>query len=48
MTKDDSQILIVGAGPAGIATALFLAKKGIPSKLIDKEFFPRDKICGDG
>jgi len=48
MTNNDPQILIVGAGPAGASTALFLAKKGISSKLIDKDFFPRDKICGDG
>lgn len=43
-----SHILILGAGPAGMATALFLAKKGIRSTLIEKETFPRDKICGDG
>ncbi len=43
-----SKICIVGAGPGGCSTALFLAKKGIPSILIDKATFPRDKICGDG
>ncbi|TSA34787.1 MAG: NAD(P)/FAD-dependent oxidoreductase [Porphyromonadaceae bacterium] len=43
-----SAVIIVGAGPAGISTALFLAKKGIRSTLIEKETFPRDKICGDG
>lgn len=42
------EIVIVGAGPAGISAALFLAKKGIPSTLVDREKFPRDKICGDG
>ena len=41
-------ICIVGAGPAGCATALFLAKAGVPSLLVDKARFPRDKICGDG
>lgn len=41
-------VIIVGAGPAGVSAALFLAKKGIRSTLIDKESFPRDKICGDG
>jgi len=39
--------LISGAGPAGAATALFLAKKGIASTIVDKAVFPRDKICGD-
>lgn len=43
-----SGICIVGAGPGGCATALFLAKAGIPSLLVDKAVFPRDKICGDG
>jgi geranylgeranyl reductase family protein len=42
-----SDILIIGAGPAGAATALFLAKYGIRSVLVDKATFPRDKICGD-
>lgn len=43
----NTDILIVGAGPAGSATALFLAQKGISCILTDKETFPRDKICGD-
>jgi geranylgeranyl reductase family protein len=43
----DSDILIVGAGPAGAATSLFLSKRKIPHTIIDKASFPRDKICGD-
>ncbi len=42
------EIIIAGAGPAGMSTALFLAKKGIGSTLIEKDTFPREKICGDG
>ena len=38
---------IVGAGPGGSATALKLSYLGIPSILIDKSSFPRDKTCGD-
>ena len=45
MLKRD--VCIIGAGPGGIVTALFLAKKGIPSTIIEKTKFPRDKICGD-
>ncbi|MCX6223285.1 MAG: geranylgeranyl reductase family protein [Bacteroidia bacterium] len=48
LSEKRSEVVIVGAGPAGVSTALFLAKKGIRSVLIDKETFPRDKICGDG
>ncbi|MBK8565519.1 MAG: NAD(P)/FAD-dependent oxidoreductase [Saprospiraceae bacterium] len=40
-------ICIVGAGPAGTYTALSLAKQGVPSLLIDKAVFPRDKACGE-
>jgi menaquinone-9 beta-reductase len=43
----ETDVLIVGAGPAGAAAALALSKKGIPSVIIDKAQFPRDKICGD-
>ena len=42
-----TDILIIGAGPGGASTALFLAKHGIRSVLVDKATFPRDKICGD-
>lgn len=42
-----TDVCIVGAGPGGAATALKLSYMGIPSVLIDKAVFPRDKICGD-
>jgi len=41
------KILIAGAGPAGMATSMVLSKNKIEHVLIDKETFPRDKICGD-
>ena len=40
-------IIIIGAGPAGCATSLFLSKAGIPHTIIEKASFPRDKVCGD-
>lgn len=42
-----TKICIVGAGPAGLTAALFLAKAGIKCSLIEKGTFPRDKVCGD-
>lgn len=41
-------VLIVGAGPAGSAAALTLARAGLDVVLIDQHSFPRDKVCGDG
>ena len=43
----ETDVLILGAGPGGAATALFLAKAGIACTLVDKSVFPRDKVCGD-
>ena len=43
-----TDVLIVGAGPAGSAAAITLARAGRQVLLIDQHDFPRDKICGDG
>ena len=40
-------VAIVGAGPAGSATAIALARSGYDVALIDKQIFPREKLCGD-
>jgi len=40
-------VIICGAGPAGSTCALALAGSGLKVALIDKQKFPRDKICGD-
>lgn len=42
-----SDICIIGAGPAGVATSLTLAKLKIPHVILDAAVFPRDKVCGD-
>ena len=38
---------VVGAGPAGCATAAALAAAGTSVALVDRAAFPRDKTCGD-
>jgi len=44
----DTQVLVVGAGPGGAATAYHLASRGLDVLLVDKAIFPREKVCGDG
>jgi len=47
MATNDFDLLIVGTGPAGCTLALMLAGKGIRIGIIEKDVFPRQKICGD-
>ena len=41
-------LIVVGAGPAGSATAYYTSKAGLRVLLLDRQKFPRDKVCGDG
>lgn len=41
------QVLVVGGGPAGSATAFFLARAGVDVVLVDRARFPRDKPCAE-
>lgn len=43
-----SDVVIVGAGPAGSAAAAWAAQRGYEVLVIDSAQFPRDKTCGDG
>ncbi|MGY2002174.1 geranylgeranyl reductase family protein [Blastococcus sp. SYSU DS1024] len=43
-----TDVLVVGAGPAGAAAAAWAARTGRDVVLADAAVFPRDKTCGDG
>src|SRR5262245_40364786 len=40
-------VLVVGAGPAGAIAAWRLASAGARVTIVDRDAFPRDKLCGD-
>jgi geranylgeranyl reductase family protein len=44
----DADLIVVGAGPAGSATAYHAAAAGLDVLLLEKAQFPREKVCGDG
>ena len=47
-TPAQTDVLVVGAGPAGSAAATWAARAGLEVVLADAAVFPRDKTCGDG
>ena len=40
-------VAIVGGGPAGSSCAAFCAQAGLCTLLLEREKFPREKVCGD-
>ena len=42
-----AEVAIIGAGPAGSTLAALLARLGVSVALIDRDTFPRDKLCGE-
>ena len=43
--KKSYDVVIVGAGPAGATAGMVLAKKGMNVLVLERETFPRDKLC---
>jgi geranylgeranyl reductase family protein len=48
LRHSSADVVVAGAGPAGSAAAITLARAGRRVVLVDKARFPRDKCCGDG
>ncbi|QYO64763.1 tryptophan 7-halogenase [Leptolyngbya sp. 7M] len=46
-TQEIRTAAIIGAGPAGSSLAIRLANMGVAVTLIERERFPRDKLCGE-
>ena len=44
--RSDYDAVVIGAGPAGGVAALGLARAGRRVLLVDKQRFPRPKVCG--
>ena len=42
----DYDVIVVGGGPAGSSAGRFCAQAGLKTLLIEKERFPRYKVCG--
>lgn len=47
MTRPIRTILIIGGGPAGAVAGVLLARAGLDVTLVERQRFPRDKVCGE-
>src|SRR6476619_7300040 len=45
--EKNQKVVIVGAGPAGSSLAIRLAEANIEVTVVEREAFPRHKLCGE-
>ena len=48
MARPDTEVLVVGGGPAGLAAAIASRRAGLEVRLVDRRQPPIDKACGEG
>ncbi len=41
-------VVVVGGGPAGLATAIAVAQRGMSAVVLERHSMPTDKACGEG
>lgn len=46
-SDDRADALVIGAGPAGASSAIWLAKAGWDVAIVEQHAFPRHKVCGE-
>ena len=47
MIEQTTDILIIGGGPAGSTSALYLSQLGLDITIVEKKVFPRETLCGE-
>src|SRR5213595_2035383 len=47
MAMESFDVAIVGGGPAGATCAAVCAAAGLQTILVERDKFPREKVCGD-
>jgi menaquinone-9 beta-reductase len=47
VATEQADVVVVGGGPAGSSTAVWLARAGLNVTLLDKARFPREKACAE-
>lgn len=45
--RTNPDVLIIGGGLAGLASAIHLSQKGLNVTLIEKSAYPKHKVCGE-
>ena len=47
LMQTEFDAIIIGGGPAGSSAAILLARAGWSVALVEKQIFPRRKVCGE-